>query len=82
MVAGARALFKGEGSINGQPAQYGFLLTAVDGQVNGGGGADRFRLKIWDKTTDLVIYDNERGAAEDNGTATALGGGSIVIHQK
>ena len=82
VVAGARALFKGEGSINGQPAQYGFLLTAVDGQVNGGGGADRFRLKIWDKTTDLVIYDNERGAAEDNGTATALGGGSIVIHQK
>ena len=82
VVAGARGQFKGDGTINGQAERYGFLLTAVDGQVSGGGGTDRFRLKIWDKTTNAVVYDNERGAAEDDDRATALGGGSIVIHQK
>ena len=81
VVGGAKAQFKGEGAINGGATVYGFLLTAIDGQLNGGGGADRFRLKIWDKTTDAVIYDNQRGAAEDGDAATVLGGGSIVIHK-
>ncbi len=80
VVGGAKAQFKGEGTINGAGV-YGFLLTAIDGQLNGGGGADRFRLKIWDKSTDAVIYDNQRGAAEDGDAATVLGGGSIVIHK-
>ena len=47
VVAGARAQYKGAGTFNGVPG-YGFLLTAVDGQVNGGGGMDKFRIKIWD----------------------------------
>ena len=81
VVAGAKAQFKGEGAINGSASVYGFLLTAIDGQLYGGGGADRFRLKIWDKSTDAVIYDNQRGAAEDGDAATLLGGGSIVIHK-
>jgi hypothetical protein len=33
--------------VNGA-AGFGFLLTAVDGQVTGG-GIDKFRIKIWDK---------------------------------
>ena len=81
VVAGARAQFKGEGTINGGPTVYGFLLTAIDGQVNGGGGVDKFRIKIWDKSTGAVVYDNRRGEAEDGDAATALGGGSIVIHK-
>jgi len=81
VVAGAKAQFKGEGAISGSASVYGFLLTAIDGQLNGGGGADRFRLKIWDKSTDAVVYDNQRGAAEDGDAATLLGGGSIVIHK-
>ena len=47
VVAGARAQFKGWGTINGD-GNYAFILTAIDGQVSGGGGADRFRIKIWD----------------------------------
>ena len=82
VVAGARAQFKGEGSINGGPTVYAFLLTAVDGEANGGGGSDRFRIKMWDRNSGAVIYDNQRGAAEDADAATALGGGSIVIHQR
>jgi len=80
VVAGARAQFKGSGTINGA-GDYGFLLTAIDGQVSGGGGLDRFRIKIWDKTTGLIVYDNQLGA-DDTGTAsTELGGGSIILHK-
>ena len=80
VIAGAKAQYKGTGTINGT-GDYGFLLTAIDGQVSGGGGVDKFRMKIWDKSTDAVIYDNQRGAAEDGDAATLLGGGSIVIHK-
>jgi hypothetical protein len=83
VVSGARSQFKGTGSINGQEG-YGFLLTAVDGQVTGGGGADRFRIKIWDKVADdAVVYDNQRGTDDNTALAdqTIIGGGSIVIHQ-
>lgn len=81
VVAGANAKFKGVGTINGA-GNYGFMLTATDGQVKGGGGIDRFRIKIWDKDDDAVVYDNEMGAADDSYAGDALGGGSIVIHAK
>lgn len=79
MVAGARAQFKGTGQINGA-GDYGFLLTGIDGQISGGGGTDRFRIKIWDVATGAVVYDNEMDASEASDASTALGGGSIVIH--
>jgi len=79
VVAGARAQYKGSGTINGA-GNYGFLLTAIDGAINGGGGIDQFRIKITDKTTNAVVYDNQNEAIEDSSSATALGGGSIVIH--
>lgn len=80
VVAGARAQFKGTGTINGL-GHYGFMLTAIDGEVNGGGGVDRFRVKIWDKdSADEIVYDNQMEAAEDAEPATEIGGGSIVIH--
>lgn len=81
VVAGARAQYKGVGTINGAGV-YGFMLTAIDGQVNGGGGVDKFRIKIWDKTTDTPVYDNMLGQADTAEPSTALGGGSIVIHTK
>jgi PKD repeat protein len=82
VVASARAQFKGEGTINGQ-GRYGFLLTAVDGQISGGGGIDKFRIKIWDKNDgDRVVYDNQTGGSDDADPTAALGSGSIVIHTK
>lgn len=80
VVAGSKAQFKGAGTINGT-GSYRFLLTAIDGNLSGGGGADRFRIKIWDGVSGGVIYDNKMGSNEDSSDATALGGGSIVIHQ-
>ena len=82
VVAGARAQYKGTGTINGA-GNYGFLVTAIDGQITGGGGADRFRIKIWDKDNgDTVVYDNEMGADDTSPSATIILGGSILIHAK
>lgn len=81
VVAGPKAQFKGYGTINGE-GDYGFMLTAVDGQLNGGGGVDKFRIKIWDKATGTIIYDNQLGDADDADATTAIMGGSIVIHKQ
>ncbi len=85
VVSGARAQFKGVGSLNGNGG-YSFLLTAVDGQVNGGGGVDRFRIKIVHDASGTVVFDNQRGTDDDSPLNTALdkvnGNGSIVIHAK
>ncbi len=79
VVAGARAQYKGAGSMNGQPG-YQFLLTAVDGDLLGGGQPDTFRLKIQTAGGGL-IYDNQSGAPDSDDPTTALGGGSVVIHK-
>ncbi len=82
VIAGAKANYKGTGKINGA-GNYGFMVSAVDGQANGGGGVDKFRIKIWDRDNgDAVVYDNNvLNADESAEPATALGGGSIVIHE-
>lgn len=79
VVAGARAQYKGKGTINGA-GDYGFMLTAIDGQVNG--GADKFRIKIWDRATGTAVYDNVLGAQDDVDAASlqVISGGSILIH--
>jgi len=80
VVAGAKAQYKGSGTIN-KGGDYGFMLSAIDGQISGGGGVDKFRIKIWDKVTGGVVYDNQMGASDDTDPTTAIGGGSIVIHK-
>jgi hypothetical protein len=87
VVSGPLAQYKGVGTINGQYGidgydGYGFLLTATDGQQNGGGGVDKFRIKIWDRSTETIIYDNVVDASDDIDSANpqTISGGSIVIH--
>ena len=61
----------------GQAGVYGFLLSAIDGSP------DKFRIKIWEKTSGTLIYDTlPVGAADDADPSTTLGGGSIVVHTK
>jgi parallel beta-helix repeat protein len=80
VVAGPKVIFKGSGEINGE-GDYQFLLSAIDGDQPGGGGVDRFRIKIWDKVTEEIIYDNGFGDAEDADPRTELTHGSIKIHK-
>ena len=78
VVAGAKAMYKGIGTINGT-GSYAFQINAIDGQVNGG-GVDKFRIKI-KMAGGGVIYDNQPGAGDNDDPTTALGGGSIKIHK-
>jgi PKD repeat protein len=81
-ISGAKARYRGLGKINGA-GDYGFLLIAIDGKVNGGGGQDKFRIKVWDNSQGhRVVYDNQLDAGEDVDPTTVLGGGSIVIHKE
>jgi hypothetical protein len=79
ITGGGKAIYKGTGTINGS-GTYNFMVSAIDGSI--AGGADRFRMKIWD-LNGTIVYDNNYGAddnADPSTDATLLGGGSIVIH--
>jgi hypothetical protein len=82
VVAGSKAQYKGTGKINGVSG-YSFMLTATDGDVQNGGGADKFRIKIWNTATGTIVFDNQIGGTDDLSLAPTepLSGGSIVIHK-
>ena len=80
VVSSFKAQFRGTGSVNGVSG-YDFRLTAYDGQISGGGGIDKFRIKI--TRNGQTIFDNRMGVPEDPDVADpqAISGGSIVIHK-
>jgi len=78
VIAGKKAQYKGFGTINGS-GNYRFMLTAIDGDQPGGGGQDKFRIRIWSDGGGLV-YDNQMNDPDSNDPTTVLGGGSIQIH--
>ena len=80
IVSGYKAQFRGTGTVNGVSG-YKFVLTAYDGQVNGGGGTDRFRIRIT-TSSGTVLYDNRYGQTDDmDEIPMAISQGSIVIHK-
>ncbi len=79
VVAGAKAKFKGRGSINGESG-YQFMISAIDGDLNQKGNPDIFRIKIWNELTQEVAYDNEMDIAIDEDPSTEIIEGSIVVH--
>jgi len=82
VIAGAKAQYKGSGTINGS-GDYFFMLTATDGELKGKGVLDAFRIKIWRKdAAGTVVYDNLLNAPDSVDPTTFLGGGSIQIHDK
>lgn len=80
LISGAKAQYQGSGTINGN-GSFGFILTVIDGQVTGGGGVDKLRMKIWNKSNGAIIYDNQvNGDTGDNANpTTAIDGGNIII---
>ncbi|MBW7468416.1 hypothetical protein ABID22_002827 [Pontibacter aydingkolensis] len=84
VVSTCRATYKGEGTIEGSELTYKFMVSVIDGQINGGGNIDKFRIKILEKTSGKIVYDNLIDADENYdlnvAPTTILGGGSIVIH--
>jgi hypothetical protein len=70
-IPGRAAVFlKGWGTVNGEGG-YRFNVNAGDGWAPG--GADTFRITIWEENGDkTVIFDS--------GYSTGIGGGNIVVH--
>ncbi|ELS51513.1 family 43 glycosylhydrolase [Streptomyces viridochromogenes] len=50
VVTGSEATYQGSGTVDGSGG-YGFRITATD-------GPDTFRIRIWQKSTGDVVYDN------------------------
>ncbi|SDS08715.1 MBG domain-containing protein [Gramella sp. MAR_2010_147] len=80
VISGAKATYRGVGTVNGA-STHKFLLIAIDGDVSGGGGTDKFRIRIWKHNSPEILYDNQWISDENSNDATILGGGSIVIHK-
>ena len=76
--SGARTQYKGGGAITGQ-GHFEFLLSAVDGAVPGGGGVDKFRIKIWEQATGIIVYENQAGLTDTTDPITGIQGGDIVF---
>ncbi len=79
VIAVKKAMYKGDGRVNGED-DYSFQINAIDGDLQGGDGVDKFRIKI-KAPGGGVIYDNQMGAGEDADPTTAIGGGQIKIHK-
>ncbi len=90
VCGGSKCKFKGQGTLTikrkwggpwDQEIKVRFMISAIDGDLPGGDGKDRFRIKIWDLYSDYyVYYDNMRGWDEE-AEPPEIGGGSIVIHK-
>ncbi len=82
VIAGSNALCHGTGTINGR-GEYGFLISAIDGDLIDKHTPDKLRMQIWDTNNPTdIIYDNESGAPKYDDPSTNLGGGSVVIHKR
>ena len=80
-ISGAWAQFTGTGTIKNRAGAYGFMVTAIDGDIVS--GIDKFRIRIWDAANDTIfIYDNGLGAPDAADLSTGIRKGSITIQSK
>jgi hypothetical protein len=60
---------------------FGFMVTAVDAKLTESTDVDLFRIKIWDRVTGDIVYDNLLDAEDDADPTTEITAGNIVIHK-
>jgi hypothetical protein len=78
-INGAEAQFKGTGKIVGDQSGIGFIMTVKDGAIDGS-EEDKIRMKIYNRNTGFVYYDNQPGASDaDDPTTIVATNSSIVI---
>lgn len=78
VVNGAYASFAGTGKITGGQSGLNFIMTVIDGQLDGS-GIDKVRMKIYNKTTGQLYYDNQPGAGDNALPVAKVGDGSTVV---
>ncbi len=77
-IGGARAQIKGTGKITGGQSGINFIMTVIDGALDGT-GIDKIRVKIYNKNTGQVYYDNEQGSDANNPVSKVGTNSQIVI---
>jgi hypothetical protein len=80
VIQGVKAQFKGTGKITNGPSGIAFTMTVIDGELDGT-GVDKVRMKIYNKTTNAVIYDNQPGASEAADPVAVVGASSTIVIQ-
>lgn len=81
-ISEIKAEYKGIGEINGQ-GNYGIILTAIDSDKLINSNEDIFIIKIWDKESYDLIYDNQLDtdvSVYTGKSGTILQGGNIIVH--
>ena len=73
VISGSKVTYKGEGTVNGVEG-FAFFLSAVD-HADG----DKLRVRIWNKSTGVVLYDNQSGDDITGDARTLIGGGAIRV---
>ena len=79
-ISGAKAQCKGTGKIIGGQSGINFIMTVIDGDLDGS-GIDKIRTKIYNKNTGQVYYDNQPGASDAANPTTAVGLNSSIVVQ-
>jgi hypothetical protein len=79
-IGGAKAQFRGTGKIIGGQSGIGFIMTVKDGALDGS-GLDKIRMKIFNRSTGQVYYDNQPGASDAEDPVTVVGNNSVVVIQ-
>lgn len=73
-INGNRAQMMGTGKITGGQSGINFILTVIDN----GDATDYIRLKIYNKNTREVYYDNQPGASDAASPSTPAGVQSVI----
>ena len=79
-ISGARAQFRGTGKIIGGQSGIGFIMTVKDGAFDGS-DIDKIRMKIYNRNTGYVYYDNQAGASDADDPTTVVGANSSIVIQ-
>jgi hypothetical protein len=75
VVSGSEAIYQGTGTMVGNGStQYKFIISTLSTNPN------KIRVKIWNATTGVVVYDNEAGAANDALPTQKVSLGGVLIY--
>jgi ribosomal protein S26 len=77
-INGAIAQFKGTGKIVGGQSGIGFIMTVKDGTIDES-DMDMIRMKIYNRNTGYVYYDNQPDASDADEPVTIVGTNSSIV---
>ncbi|QNA44166.1 Ig-like domain-containing protein [Lacibacter sediminis] len=77
-VSNAKAQLRGTGKITNGQSGINFIMTVIDGALDGT-GKDKIRLKIFNKNTNEVYFDNQSGASDAADPVTVVNSGSTIV---